>query len=181
MRIAPVGLLDCYDLDCLREDAGAAAAITHDNPEAVAGCRAVAYAVARASRGDLDPASLLSDAAEFIGPCGTADHLRLAASLLDKDMVVDEALARLGTSGYVVHTVASAFFCFLRTPHDFEETVASAVEGGLDADTTGAVAGAISGAFNGLGSIPARWRDNVEAADEITGLAVRIFELARQP
>jgi ADP-ribosylglycohydrolase len=52
-----------------------------------------------------------------------------------------------------------------------------AVGGGLDADTTGAVAGAISGAYNGLDAIPVRWRENVEAAEEITGLAARIFNL----
>ncbi len=177
MRIAPIGLLDCRDLDRLREDSRAAAAITHDNPEAVAGSQAVAYAVARAARGDLEPGSLISDTVGFIAPCETAERLQLAARFLDTGMEVEEALARLGTSGYVAETVASAFFCFLRTPHDFEETVERAVGGGLDADTTGAVTGAISGAYNGLCSIPARWREKVEAADEIMDLAVRIFEL----
>ena len=177
MRIAPVGLIDCRDLQTLREDARAAAIITHDNPEAVAGSRAVSYAVARAARGDLDPKSLVSDSTAFIGPCKVAENLQMAARFLEAGMEVEEALARLGTSGYVVETVASAFFCFLRTPRDFEETVTRAVEGGLDADTTAAVAGAISGAYNGLEAIPERWRAGVEAADEILDLAERIFDL----
>jgi len=177
MRIAPLGLLDCRDLERLRDDARLAAAITHDNPEAIAGSQAVAYAVARAARGDLEPQSLIADATGFIAPCKTAENLRLAARFIEAEMEVEEALVRLGTGGYVVETVASAFFCFLRTPHDFEETVMCAVGGGLDADTTGAVAGAISGAYNGLDAIPVRWRENVEAAEEITGLAARIFNL----
>lgn len=181
MRIAPIGLLGCRDLEGLRDDARAASAITHDNPEAIAGGEAVAYAVARAARGDLEPGSLIPDTAGFIGPCAVAERLDLAARFLAKGMEVEEALARLGTSGYVVETVASAFFCFLRTPDDFEETVSRAVGGGLDADTTGAVAGAISGAYNGLDAIPARWREGVEAAGEILDLAARIFALVRAP
>ncbi len=178
MRIAPVGLIDCLDLAALHEDARAVAVITHDNPEAVAGGRAVAFAVARAARGDLDPATLVDETVAFVGPCELAGRLLLAGRFLAGKMEPAEALARLGTGGYVVETVASAFFCFLRTPRDFEETVSRAVEGGLDTDTTGAVAGAISGAFNGLEGIPARWREGVEAAGEILALAERIHALA---
>ena len=138
---------------------------------------AVAYAVARAARGDLEPACLVADTVDFIGPCAVSERLQLAGRFLARDMEVEEALARLGTSGYVVETVASSFFCFLRTPGDFEETVSRAVGGGLDADTTGAVAGAISGAYNGLEPIPSRWREGVEGAAGILDLASRIFDI----
>ncbi len=177
MRIAPIALLDCLDLERLRDDCRVATTITHDNPEAVAGALAVAYAVARAARGDLAPHTLIPDATAYIGPCAVAERLNLAARFLETDMEIEEALARLGTRGYVVETVASAFFCFLRTPHDFEETVSRAVGGGLDADTTGAIAGALSGAYNGLDAIPTRWREEVEAAGEILELAGRIFDI----
>lgn len=180
MRIAPLGLMDCGDLDRLREDCHSAAVITHDNPEAVAGGRAVAYTVALGARGDLDTSSLVADTLRFIGPCKVAENLQSAAAFLEKGMDTPEALARLGTGGYVVETVASAFFCFLKTPNDFEETVSSAVEGGLDADTTGAVAGAISGAYAGLEAIPARWRDGVEASEEILSLASGIYNLVEK-
>ncbi len=177
MRIAPVALADCDDLASLKEDCRKVGIITHDHPEAVAGATAVAFAVAKAVRGDLEPSTILRETVEFIGDCEVSRRLLLASAFLQKGMEVEEALVRLGTSGYVVETVASAFFCFLRSPHDFEETVVRAVEGGVDADTTGAVAGAISGAFNGLEAIPERWRAQVEAADEILELAEGIFSL----
>ncbi|MBC7230322.1 MAG: ADP-ribosylglycohydrolase family protein [Actinobacteria bacterium] len=177
MRIAPLGLLHCLDLARLRADVEASARITHDNPEAVAGGLAVAYAVARAARGDLEPSSLIGDTTAFIGDSRVAERLELAQRFLRQGMESEEALARLGTGGYVVETVASAFFSFLRSPEDFEETLSRAVGGGLDTDTTGAVAGAISGAFNGLSSIPERWRRGVEAAEEILDLAARIHAL----
>ncbi len=177
MRIAPLGLLHCLDLARLRADVEASARITHDNPEAVAGSLAVAYAVARAARGDLKPASLIGDTAAFIGDSRVAERLEMAERFLRQGMESEEALARLGTGGYVVETVASAFFSFLRSPDDLEDTLSRAVGGGLDTDTTGAVAGAISGAFNGLSSIPERWRRGVEAAEEILDLAARIHAL----
>lgn len=177
MRIAPVALIDCDDLERLREDCQKVGIITHNNREAVAGATAVAYAVARAARGDLDPARLIEETIGYIGDCEVSRKLLMARAFLEKGMEVEEALARLGTGGYVVETVASAFFCFLRSPGDFEETVTRAVEGGLDADTTGAVAGAISGAYNGLEAIPERWRQKVEAADVILELAERIYLL----
>ncbi len=175
MRIAPVGLVDCLDLEKLKKDVRLVSIITHDNPEAVAGAQAVAFAVARAARGDLDPTTLIPETVAFVGPSRVSERLLLAEKFLAQDMDPSEALARLGTSGYVVETVASAFFCFLRTPEDFEETVMCAVEGGLDSDTTGAVAGAVSGAYNGLEKIPTRWREGVEAAEEIRVLAEKIY------
>lgn len=180
MRIAPVGLADCLDLEKLRRDVREVSMITHANPEAVAGAQAVAFAVARAARRDLQPPSLIAETVDFIGPCAVSDRLLLAEKFLSGGIEPEEALARLGTSGYVVETVASAFYCFLRTPGDFEETVSRAVEGGLDSDTTGAVAGAISGAFNGLEGIPERWRRGVEAAEEIIGLGEGIFRLVSE-
>ncbi len=178
MRIAPVGLADCLDLERLRDDCRAVGIITHDNREAVAGGQAVAFAVAKAARGDLDPARLIEETAAFIGPCLVAERLEMAARFLAGNMESAEALARLGTGGYVVETVASAFFCFLKTPGDFEEAVSRAAEAGMDADTTAAVAGAISGAYGGLESIPSRWRRGVEAAEEILELAAHIHALA---
>ncbi len=177
MRIAPVALIDCRDLEKLHRDAEVASIITHNNQEAVAGSRAVCYAIALAVRGALNTTSLIDEIIEYIGPCKVAENLQIAKSLLRQDISTTEALLRLGTSGYVVETVASALFCFLRTPEDFEETLISAVGGGYDTDTTAAVAGSISGAYNGLSIIPQRWARNVEAADEIIELADSIYAL----
>ncbi len=177
MRIAPLGLVDCLDLERMRAHVDASTRITHDNPEAVAGSLAIAYAVARASRGDLEPSLLIADTVAFVGPSKVAERLEMAGRFLEQRMEADEALARLGTGGYVVESVASAFFSFLRTPRDFEETLSLAVSGGLDTDTVAAMTGAISGAYNGLLSIPERWRNRVEAAEDILEIAARIYAL----
>lgn len=178
MRVAPVGLLHFRDTDGLREDAALASIVTHRHSEAVAGAAAVAYVVARAAAGTLDCATAIDDTVAFVGPGRVSDNLLRAKELLAQDIATADALRTLGTTGYVVHTVASAAYCFLKTPGDFERSVIDAVMGGDDADTTGAITGAMSGAYNGEVAIPARWRDNVESGPEIRDLARRLYELA---
>lgn len=64
----------------------------------------------------------------------------------------------LPNSGWVRHTLESALWAVLTT-QSFEEALVQAVNLGNDADTTGAVAGAIAGAMYGYSGIPSRWKD----------------------
>jgi ADP-ribosyl-[dinitrogen reductase] hydrolase len=176
MRIAPVGLWDCQDLAVLPEHCRLASMITHNNAVAIAGATAAAYLVARAATGDVPRERLLDEAVDFIGPGPVADHLRRAQELLRAGTPTEAALKTLGTTGYVVHTIASAAYCWLKTPEDFETTVVAAVMGGHDADTTAAIAGNLSGAFNGIAAIPSRWAEKVERSADIAALAQALYE-----
>jgi ADP-ribosylglycohydrolase len=60
-----------------------------------------------------------------------------------------------GITPFVVPTVLICLYAFLRTPADYRETVRFVIALGGDVDTTGAIAGALSGAFNGLDAVPA--------------------------
>jgi ADP-ribosyl-[dinitrogen reductase] hydrolase len=60
------------------------------------------------------------------------------------------------TDGYIVHTVKIVLHFFFNTP-DFESCLVGVVNQGGDADTNGALAGMLAGAFYGLESIPGRW------------------------
>ncbi|MFQ5957031.1 MAG: ADP-ribosylglycohydrolase family protein, partial [Candidatus Brocadiales bacterium] len=159
-----------------------AVVITHNNTEAVAGATAVAYMVARSARGDLDLDTAIKDTREFIGNSAVSRNLAKAETLLkDRENIKpEEALELLGTSGYVVETVASAAFCFLFTPRDFKSTVVNAVLGGIDADTTAAVAGAISGAFNGLNGIPQNWVKELENRELLASMASKLYGMCKE-
>ena len=63
----------------------------------------------------------------------------------------------LRNSGWVRHTLESAVWGLLTTG-SFEEAVVQVVNLGEDADTAGAVVGALAGAAYGMGAIPNRWR-----------------------
>lgn len=77
-------------------------------------------------------------------------------------------------TGYVVDTMQTVFHCFFRS-RSFEGCVTDTVNQGGDADTTGAIAGAIAGAYYGESSIPARWRKKLAK-----GLVAEITELSEQ-
>jgi ADP-ribosylglycohydrolase len=53
----------------------------------------------------------------------------------------------------------------------------SVVSKGGDADTNGAVTGALLGARDGYEAVPARWRDGLLARDELVGLADALWRL----
>ena len=62
--------------------------------------------------------------------------------------------------GWVVVALKNAFHVLLHAP-SFEEGLVRTVMAGGDADTNGAIAGALLGAFHGAEAIPARWKEAV--------------------
>jgi ADP-ribosylglycohydrolase len=56
---------------------------------------------------------------------------------------------------------------FARTPHLIEAALLATVNVGGDADTTGAMAGALLGALHGWDAFPAEWKDGLEARERL--------------
>jgi len=81
--------------------------------------------------------------------------------------------ANISGSGYVIHCLEAAAWCFWKS-ESFREAVLLAVNLGDDADTTGAVCGQIAGAFYGEEGIPAEWLARLVMVDEIRSLADRL-------
>ncbi len=65
-------------------------------------------------------------------------------------------------SGFIVHTLRTVFEAFFETDN-FEDCLVQTVNRGGDADTTGAIAGMIAGAFYGHEAIPPRWIKALDA------------------
>jgi ADP-ribosyl-[dinitrogen reductase] hydrolase len=83
----------------------------------------------------------------------------------------------LPTTGYVVDTLRIAVWAML-AHNSFEEAVIAAVNLGGDADTQGAVTGALAGARWGYDAIPQHWLQPLKERDELIKLADRLLELA---
>jgi ADP-ribosylglycohydrolase len=60
-----------------------------------------------------------------------------------------------------------AMAMFARAPHLIENTLLSAINVGGDADTTGAMLGALLGALHGWSAFPDEWHDGLEARDDL--------------
>jgi poly(ADP-ribose) glycohydrolase ARH3 len=72
--------------------------------------------------------------------------------------------------------VPTAIYAFLSTC-DFKSAVIYAVSLGGDADTIGAMTGAIAGACYGMEGIPSQWRETVENREYIEQLAKKLWDV----
>jgi ADP-ribosylglycohydrolase len=172
MRVAPVGLRFHRDRDRLLEVARASSLLTHGHDAAVEGAAAaallVALAIERAS-----PEDMYRAVAEQCCPRSAdfaACWARLRA-LLDAPPEVALSENGLGEGWVAEEAVASALYCVWRTPADFRQTVLTAANTDGDSDSIACIAGGISGALNGVESIPASWRDTVENAAMLIEIA----------
>lgn len=164
MRASPIGLAYRNNQLELLEVAMQDASITHNSLEPHMGSIAVALGVAQlANDGDcyVDRAQIIRDVLTVIIDSVVKTKLELALSHLEKKTNPVEALANIGSAGYVPETVAAAFYCFAAT-ETFKDCVVMAVKAGGDTDTTAAVAGALAGTHYGLDLIPQEYKDGVE-------------------
>ena len=171
MCCAPIGLLHVRHLDGLAEDAAAASRITHADPRCVAGCVAVATAIAHLVRGGKDAEEAVERAA--LAAAASSDEVRAAiergVARRPSDLQVDGA-----DQGFVLHTIELAFSA-LATAADLEEGVVAVVARGGDTDTNACVAGALLGARFGKSRIPDRWLSRLKAGPELTSLAEQLY------
>lgn len=82
----------------------------------------------------------------------------------------------LGESWIAEEAVASAFYCFQRSPKDFKNVVLTAANTEGDSDSIACIAGSLSGAALGLDNIPREWIANVEDSDYLLALGQRLFD-----
>ncbi len=85
------------------------------------------------------------------------------------------AIEDIKSSGYVIHTLEAAVWCFL-TSKNYSDTVLKAVNLGEDTDTTGAVAGGFAGLYYGFNSIPEKWISILVRKDDINQLALQLSD-----
>lgn len=177
MRVAPMGLRYANQISRAIEHAKDDAIITHNVTEARAGAAAVAACVVELLAG-FDPfmaATLACDAATIGG--GTCTEAAIHAAIEMAGHKNDPATAQvtLGDGSTIMSAVARAFYCLLAT-RSFGDAVVMAVRGGGDADTVGAITGALAGARYGLEGIPRRCLDGLVGRDEYVEMDRRLAE-----
>ncbi len=180
MRVAPIGLFHARRFEGLREDIENCGLITHRHDEAIDGAYAVAYTVALAASGELDLDTILLQILDELGPSRVTDGLSECARLLEADEPPLTAIPELSLGGAAFETVPTAFYCFLRTPRDLQETLVSSIVAGGDTDTRAAIAGAMSGAYNGQEAIPPRWLRELPLRNGIEGVAETLCRVTVQ-
>ena len=110
---------------------------------------------------------------------GVMGNVIPSATMDQLESVDDLTYEQLTSTGYVLDTFTAAIWCFLR--HDLaEEAIVAAVNLGDDADTVGAVAGALIGAFHGRSALPERWLDAMLEKDLLNEVAEGLVRIAME-
>lgn len=141
MRVSALGWL-CSSLDEVLQEATYSAACTHNHPDGIRGAQAVAAAIYQARNGMSKDELLKYIQDMFEYPKKDVDMFGdpFEYSLEDYRGYFDESCQG---------TVSAAFLC-IRESHDFESAIRLAVSLGADADTLGAIVGAIAESLYGM-------------------------------
>ncbi|WP_165250040.1 ADP-ribosylglycohydrolase family protein [Paludisphaera soli] len=157
MRAAIVGGFLRDRPDRRRELARALAEVTHRDPRAVDGAVFVAETAALAALGpgDVSRLAILREACHVVEDGTLLAALERAIELATTARTTEDAARACGTSGYVVHTLAFAAFCFARFGDEPMATLTEAIHAGGDTDSIAAILGAWLGALHGPEKLPA--------------------------
>lgn len=176
MRVAPVGLMFCDDLDLAAAQAELSALPTHVHPLAVDGARLLALAVALAARGS--PFRRKEFLAE-LGKRAQTEEFQWQLSVA-AELSPDDTLIGFGNSLEAHRSVVTAICCFAASPNCYTETISRAIGQGNDTDTLAAMAGAMSGAHLGIAGIPRHLieslEDNVMGRTYVAELADKLYQ-----
>lgn len=138
--------------------------LTHDDPVSLEGASVLARIARHAADGATNQ-DLLTDLEEGLrSPCWAPWVASIREGLSADLTPAQWAQARglgLGVTGWVLHTLPAVLYAFLRYRGDFTRAVESVILLGGDADTTGALVGALAGLDTGEPSIPRPWVDRI--------------------
>lgn len=176
MRVSPIGLYFYDDLKKLTEVSCAASACTHGHPTAIASGIITAYAISQV---------LNSTSPEKIFENVLRNSQNLEKGLGEKIFKVKEileyenhfdALKELGLGWEAGEAVALALYCFMKNPNDYRKTILMGANTEGDSDSIASMAGAISGAYNGIKAIPQEWIEQIENRELLGEIATQLYK-----
>jgi ADP-ribosylglycohydrolase len=188
-RVIPVAMRYHGDRQRIVETASEISRMTHAHPAAVSAGAASALLVDYGLAGlsvDEWPERFESELKRW---CPDPAHQTLEAvrtavrtrGWMPEDAMLEQFRARPGYGGgwTADEAVGIGIWCFLDDPDSYSNALRLGANAYGDSDTDGiaAIAGAISGAYNGATAIPEDWFDRLENIDEVVSLSERLLEL----
>jgi ADP-ribosyl-[dinitrogen reductase] hydrolase len=169
MRCAPLALYGHRDAATLIRISMEEARITHHDVRAGSASAALNLLLKAILDGEEDRRAVVAYATDTLmeNTEGADNVMPEIAGKQQKD---------LRPTGYVVDTLETALWMFCHT-RSLRECIVQTVNLGGDADTTGAVAGALAGAFYGMEAIPRDWLATLQDKNRIQQTALRLHRL----
>lgn len=166
MRLLPIVLFYNRSLFDVRKYSALSSKTTHGAVECIEGCAVFGEFLHRSLSGQKKEEILFGGSP----PAATAPRI----VEITKGTYRDKSYDQIRGTGYVVHTLEAALYCF-HTTDNFRDAVLKAANLGDDADTTAAVCGQIAGTYYGLRGIPLEWREKLVMSKQITSLAEKLI------
>lgn len=182
MRVAPVGLAmrdpqDAFLYGC------EAAAITHSHSTGYLASGFLACVICRILGGD-PLTRAIDDSLSTLR--GWDDHAETELAVLDAVRLAGrgaphaELVEVLGGGWIAEEALAIGLYCALAA-ESLEAALILAVNHGGDSDSTGSIAGNITGALSGAAAIPVRWLERLELRGAIETIAADLHRVFHQP
>ena len=169
MRAAPLGLWPAPRRPLVE----AVSRVTHTDPRGVDAARCLAEGVAALLDDEFPDLDCLRARVPDLDP-RLEGALAQAWECVAQGLSAEETARKVGTGGYVLHSLPLAFTALWRKPATFLEGLHGVILQGGDTDSTGAMAGALLGTWLGRGAIP----ENLAAHLEPCFSATRLEKLA---
>lgn len=183
MRVAPIGIYYQGDIPQAVRAACESALVSHGSKPGVSATCAVAAAVACAVAGNKNITEVM-EAALYGARCGEEQgydipapsveaRIRLAMETVDRH--AGKSLTELGNLLYRLlgagmksyESIPLSLGVFYAGQGHFEESLLTVINIGDDADTNGAIVGALGGAFAGAAAIKDEWKQHIQAVNHI--------------
>lgn len=183
MRVAPIGIYNHGNIEKTIQDAIASARPSHGSKPGVASTSAIAAAISLAIEGNATVSDIMNAAYkgalegekagyDIPGPL-VSSRIKLAKELVDvnKEKSLEEICVILyeyiGAGMKSYESIPLSLGIFYAANGDFENGIISTINIGDDADTNGAIVGALCGAFSGAKKINTAWIKKVKESNNI--------------
>ncbi len=183
MRVAPIGIFYHGDMDKAIQAAIESAILSHGSKPGLASAAAIAAGIAVAIEGDCTPGDVLNAAlkgavegekAGFDIPApSVAARINLVLEMVDhlRNQPLEAISYRLyqiiGTSMKSYESIPFSLGVFYACHGNFQEGLMAAINMGDDADTNGAIVGALCGAYSGVNKINPAWIEKFQHTNHI--------------
>lgn len=180
MRTSILGIWEYQSPEKVKYNAEQACKITHYDPRCVGSCVAVCLAISSLLRGATDIEKLIEDVMAEVVPYDPRIQeyfIKAIQEPLDA-LDLDEGLNKGEDHqiGYTLKALGAGFWA-LKNAESFSDGLLKIIHEGGDADSNGAVAGALLGARFGFSDIPPVWVEDLANENELRSKAAKFLEL----
>lgn len=172
MRTAILGAWEYENLEKVIQNTEDIAKITHFDPRCVGSSVLVTAVISKMLLGENDYETLYQFALEL-----SQNYDERIATYLEKyqDSIYALALDESDKIGYTLKTLGAGFWALQY--NNFKTAIGDVIHEGGDADTNGAVAGALLGTKLGFSALPEDWVEGLQNKHILEEKLKRLFEL----